>query len=73
MQVLKLTGNIEMDGHIRLDIPTSITPHQPVEMLLVIEAGDIKKKNNFDFSDLTGKLEWAGDPVTEQRNLRHEW
>jgi hypothetical protein len=27
----------------------------------------------YDFSDLTGKLEWQGDAVDEQRRLRDEW
>ena len=27
----------------------------------------------YDFSDLAGKLEWKGDAVTQQRNLRDEW
>jgi hypothetical protein len=32
-----------------------------------------KRINKFDFSDLTGKLEWKGDAVTQQRILRDEW
>ena len=28
---------------------------------------------NYDFSDLSGKLEWKGDAVTQQRALRDEW
>lgn len=27
----------------------------------------------YDFSDLTGKLEWKGDAVAQQRSLRDEW
>jgi len=31
------------------------------------------RKQTFDFSDLAGKLTWAGDAVAEQRRLRDEW
>lgn len=27
----------------------------------------------YDFSDLAGRLEWAGDEVSEQQRLRDEW
>ena len=27
----------------------------------------------YDFSDLSGKLKWAGNGLTEQQNLRNEW
>ena len=32
-----------------------------------------EKKPKYDFSDLTGKLQWDGDAVKEQRRLRDEW
>ncbi len=28
---------------------------------------------DYDFSDLSGKLEWKGDAVTQQRTMRDEW
>lgn len=30
-------------------------------------------KPRYDFSDLSGKLEWQGDALEEQRRLRDEW
>ncbi len=30
-------------------------------------------KPRYDFSDLTGQLEWKGDAIAEQRRLRNEW
>jgi hypothetical protein len=30
-------------------------------------------ETKYDFSDLSGRLEWQGDAVTEQRRLRDEW
>lgn len=32
-----------------------------------------KPPQAFSFSDLVGKLEWAGDPLAVQRRLRDEW
>ena len=32
-----------------------------------------RPKIRYDFSDLTGKLEWKGDAIAEQRRLRNEW
>ncbi|MFD1628616.1 DUF2683 family protein [Pseudopedobacter beijingensis] len=29
--------------------------------------------NQFDFSDIAGKLEWEGDALKEQKKLRSEW
>ena len=34
---------------------------------------DEKQKPNYDFSDLVGRLNWRGDALTIQRNLRDEW
>lgn len=35
--------------------------------------GSKRFKQTYDFSDLSGKLEWQGDSITEQRKLRDEW
>ncbi|MGA1132034.1 MAG: hypothetical protein ACO31I_07160 [Prochlorotrichaceae cyanobacterium] len=31
------------------------------------------RSDNYDFSDLVGRLEWQGDSVKVQRLLRDEW
>lgn len=36
-------------------------------------SSDEKQKPTYDFSDLVGRLNWRGDAVTIQRNLRDEW
>jgi hypothetical protein len=33
----------------------------------------VNPQPKYDFSDLVGKLEWAGDAVAEQKRLRDEW
>lgn len=71
MQTIKLKSHIDMDGHLRLDIHTNL-PAGDVELVLVIST-DSASKSRYDFSDLTGKLDWKGDAVQEQRKLRDEW
>lgn len=73
IEVLKLSSRIDSDGHLRLDLPTTF-PEGKVELVLVINP--VNKNvvpDNYDFSDLVGKLKWQGDPVVEQRRLREEW
>jgi hypothetical protein len=74
MQVLTLTGKIDSDGHLHLDIPTQL-PAGNVELVLVINPTPQEKPNHkkFDFSDLAGKLGWQGDPVEIQTSMRDAW
>ena len=37
------------------------------------EGGGNGRAQRYDFSDLTGRLQWRGDAVAEQRRLRNEW
>jgi hypothetical protein len=32
-----------------------------------------RARQAFSFADLVGKLEWIGDPLAAQRQLRNEW
>jgi hypothetical protein len=74
MQVLTLTGTIDSDGHLRLDIPTQL-PSGKVELVLVINPASPEqvKPKNYDFSDLAGKLSLQGDPVEIQKQMRDAW
>lgn len=72
MQVITLTGKIDSNGHLRLDVPTQL-PAGNVEIALVINPTAEEKPNKYNFSDLAGKLTWQGDAVTVQRSLRDEW
>lgn len=51
---------------IEKEIPVIITFLEDVEV-------EDEEKNRYQFSDLAGRLEWDGDPVTQQRALRDEW
>lgn len=74
MQALTLTGTIDSDGHLRLDIPTQL-PAGNVELVVVINpiSQEKPKPKNYDFSDLTGKLTLQDDPVEIQRRMRDAW
>ncbi len=74
MQVLTLTGKIDSDGHLHLDIPTQL-PAGDVELVLVINPTPQEKPNRkkYDFSDLAGKLTLQGDPVEIQTSMRDAW
>jgi hypothetical protein len=73
MQVLKLIGMIDSEGHLHLDVLTQM-PAGKVELVLVINPTLQEKPNQkYDFSDLTGKLTLQGDPVAIQKEMRNAW
>ena len=73
MKTFTLTGTIDTDGHLRLDVSTQLPPGQ-VELVLVVHPkSQDEKPKRYDFSALVGKLNWRGDAVAEQRALRNEW
>lgn len=74
MEVLKLTTTLDASGHLHLDIPTELSSGQ-VDVVLILNPipSKIAQLSSYDFSDLTGRLQWQGDAVLMQRTLRDEW
>lgn len=73
MQIVKTKGEIDQDGHLRLDLSTQL-PAGPVDLTLVLESASSQTNGSkYDFVDLAGKLSWQGDAVVTQRKLRDEW
>jgi len=70
MQTLKLDAKIDPDGHLRLDVATQLPPGKAEVVIVASGAGNGQR---YDFSDLTGRLQWSGDALAEQRRLRDEW
>ncbi|MBN2401622.1 MAG: hypothetical protein JXN64_04410 [Spirochaetes bacterium] len=71
MERLHIRTKINKDGHLKIDMPTSLKEGD-VEVLLIIESEkNIKKKYNF--SDIAGKLSWKGNALEIQKELRNEW
>ena len=74
MQIITLTGKIDTDGHLRLDVPTSfVSGDVEVEITIHPIQAEQGSAATYDFSDLAGTLSWQGDPVVVQRSLRDEW
>jgi hypothetical protein len=73
MQTLTLLGQIDANGHLRLDVSTQLPPGE-VELVLVINPASSTPATprRYDFSDLTGTLQWQGDAIAIQRVLRDE-
>ena len=74
MEVLKLTTEIDDTGQLKIELPTNLKTGK-VDLVVIINPSAEKdmRQNNYDFSDLAGKLSWQGDAVATQRNLRNEW
>jgi hypothetical protein len=71
MQTLKLDTQIDSDGHLRLDVATQLPPGKAEVVIVASPTGNGGQR--YDFSDVAGRLQWAGDAVAEQRRLRDEW
>jgi hypothetical protein len=69
---LEVRGQIGADGHLHVDVPTSLPPGT-ADVAITIRAADSNGNGKYDFSDLVGRLEWRGDAVAEQRMIRDEW
>jgi hypothetical protein len=72
IEQITLHGRIEPDGRLRLDVPTHL-PGGEAQITLTIEQTSPPAQSAPDLSDLTGKLQWKGDAVAEQRRLRDAW
>ncbi len=73
MEVFQLTTTINKSGHRIFDIPTKLALEQVNVVLVVNPIRESKPQNqNYDFSDLSGKLTWKGNAVAMQRILRDD-
>lgn len=81
MITINLKQKTKKNGHLVLDVPTTLI-EKNVEVILVIQENeeaspenyeDKKTKKKYDFSKLYGKFEWNGDALAEQKKLRSEW
>lgn len=71
MQTLTLTGQIDANGHLRLDVPTTLPPGE-VELMLVINPAPSQTPptSRYDFSDLVGRLQWQGDAIANPTGIK---
>ncbi|MEM9446674.1 MAG: hypothetical protein AAGA18_15130 [Verrucomicrobiota bacterium] len=71
MKIIKTKATVNADGQLEVNVKTSLTAG--VFDVEIAVPSLQTKKNNYDFSDLVGRLKWSGDPVAEQRRIRDEW
>lgn len=71
LRVLKTKGEIGADGRLRVDVPVEL-PAGTIELVVVLGGTPPSNGAKYNFSELAGRLQWKGDAVREQRNLRDE-
>ena len=80
MITINLEQKTKKNGHLVIDVPTTLIDKN-VDVVLVIQereetpknSEERKTKKKYDFSHLYGKLEWKGDALAEQKKIRSEW
>lgn len=74
MEVVKMKQSSGADGVLHLDIPTHYY-NCDTNVVVIVEKAENEKSTpeGYDFSDLSGRLQWDGDALSEQRRLRDEW
>lgn len=81
MLTLTLKKKTKNDGHLLLDVPTTLIDKNVEVVITIQEQKDMfpkpgsgkKKEKKYDFSHLYGKLQWKGDALREQKKIRSEW
>ncbi len=56
-----------------IEIPSKYSELYSKQIRVIILVAEKAKSQKYNFSDITGKLEWRGDAVEEQRKIRDEW
>ena len=69
MKIIKVKIITNSEGILKLSIPTE---WKNCEVEVVVNSLDNKQKK-LKLDELFGKLEWKGDPLTFQREMRNEW
>jgi uncharacterized protein (DUF952 family) len=81
MITINLKQKTKKNGHLVIDVPTTLIAKNVDVVLVIQEKEEISPKNveekntkkKYDFSHLYGKLEWKGDALAEQKKIRSEW
>ncbi len=81
MLTLTLKKKTKNNGHLVIDVPTTLIDKNVEVIMIIQEQKDTltkkspgkKTEKKYDFSHLYGKLEWKGNALTEQKKIRSEW
>jgi hypothetical protein len=70
MEAIKAIAKRTKTGKYKIDLPiTNIA--EEVEVLVIVE--QVKLKSKKTLADFAGKLEWKGDWLAYQKEIRNEW
>jgi len=72
MQAFEFETNAEKN-FIKIPSEYSQLYSKHLKVIILVTEETMVKQQKYDFSDVTGKLEWQGDAVQEQRKIRDEW
>jgi len=74
METIAFRARPGKKGTVTITVPARLRS-QELEMIVIMNETDRMEngRRNYDFSDLSGKLKWKGNAVSEQRRLRREW
>jgi hypothetical protein len=73
MITINLKQKTKKNGHLVIDVPTTLIDKNVDVVLVIQEKEETQTKKKYDFSHLYGKLEWKGDALAEQKKIRSEW
>ncbi len=70
MEAIKAIAKRTKTGKYKIDLPITNIADE-VEVLVIVE--QIKKLSKKSHADFAGKLEWKGDWLAYQKEIRNEW
>jgi hypothetical protein len=70
MEAIKAIAKRTKSGKYKIDLPITNSADE-LEVLVIIE--EVKVKSKKTLADFAGKLEWKGDWLAYQKEIRNEW
>ena len=60
-------------GSLTIEVPKEYDNRKLEVIVMPIDEDNKETKKKYDFSDITGKLQWQGNALGNQKKLRDEW
>jgi hypothetical protein len=70
MEAIKAIAKRTKTGKYKIDLPITNVAEE-IEVLVIVE--EVKVKSKKTLADFAGKLEWKGDWLAYQKEIRNEW
>ncbi|MBV6494792.1 MAG: hypothetical protein LDLANPLL_02829 [Turneriella sp.] len=71
MEIFTIIKNTDKNGEFEVRLKSS-RPNSRVEAVVIV-AEEMPQTSKPDILKFFGKMQWQGDALTEQRQLRDEW